>query len=476
MTLSHIAIFTLGALLYGAFVRPHWRGWVLMIASIIALYWLQPFLPIRYLDYILPTLTIALTVVVWRITQTPQAEDRFALVVIVVLIIGMSAMRYLAPELRLTPSRPPDTLIVAAVVLIIVGFGLIVQRAVHEPPLQIRRFAIVLVMLLIVALFVVLKASPLAAGLSSLLRTQTGQDVTLASPLDIGWLGFSYVAFRLLHVLRDRQTGKLPILSLREHMTYVVFFPAFTAGPIDRAERFVKDERALSETPILIAPRLLYGGERIAIGLFKKFVLADSLALIALDATNAAQTNSTGWLWVLLYAYALRLYFDFGGYTDIAIGIGYLYGITLPENFDRPYLKPSLAAFWQSWHITLSHWARFYVFSPLSRALIMRKFNTLQVVFASQLATMIVIGLWHGITLNFLIWGIWHGVGLFVHKLWSDRTRQWYMGLKDYPRRKQAWTIMGALLTFHYVALGWVWFALPETDMAARVLLRLFAR
>lgn len=472
MALSHIAIFTFGALLYGAFVRPRWRGWALMVISLIAVYWLQPFLPIRYLDYILPTLTLLLTVLVWRITQTPQAEDRAALLLIVALIVGMSAMRYLAPELRLTPSRPPDTVWVAAVVVVLIGIGVGARRVVPE---QIKRYALVITMLLIVTLFVVMKASPLTASLSLMLRTQTGQDVTLASPLDIGWLGFSYVAFRLIHILRDRQTGKLPPLTLREHMTYVVFFPAFTAGPIDRAERFIKDERALPEERLLIAPRLLYGGERIAIGLFKKFVLADSLALFALDATNAVQTNSTGWLWVLLYAYTLRLYFDFGGYTDIAIGIGYLYGIKLPENFDRPYLKPSLAAFWQSWHITLSHWARFYVFSPLSRALMMRKVNTLQVVFAAQLATMIVIGLWHGVTLNFLIWALWHGVGLFVHKLWSDRTRQGYMGLKDHPRRKQAWAITGALLTFHYVALGWVWFALPETETAARVLLRLFS-
>ena len=94
---------------------------------------------------------------------------------------------------------------------------------------------------------------------------------------------------------------------------------------------------------------------------------------MSLTAQNAAQTQSTVWLWVLLYGYGLRLYFDFSGYTDIAIGIGILFGITLPENFKRPYLKTTLTAFWQSWHMTLSSWARFYVFSPFSRWMLMRR-------------------------------------------------------------------------------------------------------
>ena len=133
-------------------------------------------------------------------------------------------------------------------------------------------------------------------------------------------------------------------------------------------------------------------------------------------------------------AYAFRLFFDFSGYSDIAIGIGILYGIQLPENFDRPYLRPSLASFWQSWHITLSNWVRFYVFSPLSRALLMRKVSPLAAVFVAQLATMVIIGLWHGVQWTFVVWGIWHGVGLFIHKMWSDRTRKRDMALKQQPR------------------------------------------
>jgi D-alanyl-lipoteichoic acid acyltransferase DltB (MBOAT superfamily) len=308
-------------------------------------------------------------------------------------------------------------------------------------------------------------------------RQATGQEISLASPIDLAWLGFSFVAFRLIHTLRDRQSGLLPALSLREYMSYVIFFPAYTAGPIDRAERFVVDFWALPGMRGLDSARLGLGIWRIALGMFKKFVIADSLAQgLSLTAANASQSDSSLGLWILLYGYAFRLYFDFAGYTDIAIGIGILFGIRLPENFSSPYLKSSITAFWQSWHITLSNWVRFYVFSPLSRWLLTRRWrpSSTVIVFIAQLTTMAIIGLWHGITWNFFIWGLWHGTGLFVHKQWSDRTRKWYRGLGDHPGRKKAWTVFSWFLTFNFVVLGWVWFALPTVRTSLLTFARLF--
>jgi D-alanyl-lipoteichoic acid acyltransferase DltB (MBOAT superfamily) len=336
-----------------------------------------------------------------------------------------------------------------------------------------RQRALPIVILLVLVLFAVLKSDALAQGLSAWLRSRSGRPLYLAQVSDVQWLGFSYVAFRLLHTLRDRQTGKLPALSLREYVTYLIFFPAYTAGPIDRAERFVKDYRAL---PALDAPRSVEGASRIMIGIFKKFVVADSIARFTLSATLADQAQTGVGLWILVYAYTFRIYFDFGGYSDIAIGLGRLFGINLPENFDRPYLKSNITTFWQSWHMTLSTWARFYVFTPLSRVLMNRprKPSATVIVLIAQVATMLVIGLWHGITLNFVIWGLWHGVGLWIHKLYTDRTRTYYLGLKDRPRLQRAIQWGATLLTFHYVALGWVWFALPDVTTSWNVLLRLF--
>ena len=261
---------------------------------------------------------------------------------------------------------------------------------------------------------------------------------------------------------------------MREYASYILFFPAVIAGPIDRAKRFAPDFRAL---PQLDASRLTDGLTRIGMGLFKKFVIADSFALgMSLDAIDITHIQSGGGLWLLLYGYAFRLYFDFGGYSDIAIGLGILLGIKLPENFRRPYLQTSLAAFWQSWHITLSDWARFYIFSPFSRALLRRKPrpSPTLIVLAAQLATMAAIGLWHGVSLNFLIWGLWHGVGLFIHKQWSDRTRKWYRNLQDKPVQRWGWTAVSWFITFHYVVIGWVWFVIPEPAQAAQTIARLF--
>lgn len=283
----------------------------------------------------------------------------------------------------------------------------------------------------------------------------------LAGAVDVGWLGFSYVAFRLIHTLRDRQTGRLPNLTLREYFTYLIFFPSYTAGPIDRAERFVKDYRAIGETPDAATTWLGLG--RVAAGLLKKFVIADSLALVALSPLIAERTTHFGGAWLVLYAYAFRLYFDFSGYSDIAIGIGRLFGIQLPENFNAPYLKSNITQFWQSWHMSLSTWARFYVFMPLSRMMIRFPRKSL-VVLAAQVGTMLVIGLWHGISLNFVIWGIWHGVGLWVHKLYSDRTRDFYIALQEQPIKRRLVSLAGMFITFHFVVLGWVWFTLPKVS------------
>jgi D-alanyl-lipoteichoic acid acyltransferase DltB (MBOAT superfamily) len=251
-----------------------------------------------------------------------------------------------------------------------------------------------------------------------------------------------------------------------------VFFPAYTAGPIDRAERFDKDYAALATMRSWDPDRISEGLTRVGVGLFKKFVIADSLAIFSLGAAQGPETTFD--LWIMLYSYAFRIYFDFSGYTDIAIGIGILFGVKMPENFNRPYLKPNIAAFWQSWHMTLSNWVRFYVYTPLSRRLLRYKARITNdgIIFISTMTTMIVIGLWHNVTLPFFIWGVWHGVGLFVHRLWSDRTRKWYRGLT--PAQNRLWTIAGIVITFHFVLLGWVWFAVPDFDEALDLFLMLF--
>jgi alginate O-acetyltransferase complex protein AlgI len=544
MTLSQILIFVVFALLVALLRRGPLRiqvvqrlkliRWLLLVGSVLAVYWMQPSMPVRYLDFWLPTATLGLAVLVWAATRTGHeiqerketrekgkeletrenneerktggkmslrepgslpgskqsigwgllhrlrqlamtvhlnmGENELVAIFLVGIVLLVGLMRYLPDEACcIIPTRPPDLWkIIAAVGLIgLAAFGL----AKVSPY---RRSIPQLATLLLIGMFMVLKTEPLAQAAAAGLRALSGQSTRLASALDIRWLGFSYIAFRLIHTLRDRLAGRLPALSLSEFITYIIFFPAFTAGPIDRVQRFTQDLRKLE--PLDISS----GGQRILLGIFKKFALADSLALIALSTTHVEQVKSGLWLWVLLYAYALRIYFDFSGYTDIAVGLGKLMGFNLPENFERPYLKPNLTAFWNSWHITLAQWFRAYFFNPLTRAMRSgrRKYPLWLVVLIGQLSTMLLIGLWHGITWNFAVWGLWHGVGLFIHSRWTEATRARLAGLATQPRHQrwlQRWlTIAGTLLTFHYVVLGWVWFALPSMELSWKALAKLF--
>lgn len=456
-----------------ALLPVKWRTWVLLIVSILAVYALQPRLQVRWLDFLLPTLTLLLTLVTWYLTcaadQTVTREDSYTLALTALLVMALALMRYLPAEYRLfVESRPPNLLIVAGFALVLFMISALFSR------LPVSRTALILLLL---ALFIILKTETFATGISVLLRRGFNQDVTQAQAIDLGWLGFSYVAFRLIHTIRDRQSGILPSLNLREYVTYVVFFPSLLAGPIDRAERFVMDLREVPMLKRFDSMRFTDGCTRIGIGLFKKFVIADSLAQgMALDATNAAQAEHTIGLWLLLYGYALRLFFDFAGYSDIAIGIAILFGIRFPENFRHPYTRTSITEFWQSWHITLSDWVRTYVFSPFSRWILRLKPRPSSIlsVLLAQLVTMIAIGLWHGVTANFLIWGIWHGVGLWLHKQFTDRTRQWYRNLPNHKWQYRIWSGVFWFITFHYVVLGWVWFALPQFDQSIRVFRLLF--
>ena len=194
--------------------------------------------------------------------------------------------RYLGFSLPLTASNPPQILQILVVLAILCAAGFLLWRF-SKPGKLMLSAAFVFVILI----FLLLKVPALSEWTSQVLRGWNGQSTLLASPLDLRWLGFSYIAFRLLHTLRDRQSGRLPAVSLSEYVVYVIFFPALSAGPIDRIERFVGDlRRPLS----LTSDDYGEAGKRLVLGLFKKFVIADTLALVALNATNATQVHSIG--------------------------------------------------------------------------------------------------------------------------------------------------------------------------------------
>ena len=354
LDLVAIAVMVVAALLFSALVPGRWRGWALLLGSVVALFWLQAPLAPRFADFLLPAATVALTVAGWWLSRPAQRallapvapaeayppsgpppsrvyvrDDWLTLLVVGAVILLLSLFRYTG-DFRLTASRPPSPLFVNLTIievgLLFAALALVLRRL---PQRAVLSGAIVAV----VALFVALKWPPATTLLAAGWRGWAGQDVTLAAPTDLAWLGFSYVAFRLIHTLRDRQTGLLPDLSLRAYLSYVLFAPAIVAGPIDRAERFAGDYAALPALSGLDAARWGLGLWRIGQGLFKKFVIADVLAGgLSLTPALAEQTTSPGALWLLLFGYGLRLYFDFGGYSDIAIGpVSYTH-LTLPTS------------------------------------------------------------------------------------------------------------------------------------------------
>ncbi len=465
MTIIQILIIVLFVLLFAILKRG--RDWFLFIASIFTIFWLQPALPIRAFDFWIPTLTLIITIFSWHITANDKLNRKniFTLIIIASIVLLINVTRYFSFAQIFTPSRPPQ-IEITFIIFLIFGFIFFFLRKTSASFLTFS-------LILLIGLFLIFKIPALTLWLSTILRSLVGQSTSTASALDIRWLGFSYIAFRLIHTIRDKQAGRLPDVDLKEYLTYVIFFPAFTAGPIDRIERFIKD---LRQTFIFNSEIFFSAGQRLLIGLFKKFVIADSLALIALNDTNATQVHSTSWLWILVYAYALQIYFDFSGYTDIALGIAKFMGINLPENFSSPYLKPNLTQFWNNWHNTLTQWFRAYFFNPITRWLRswQKPMSIPMMILLTQVATMVLIGFWHGVTWNFTLWGLWHGLGLFIHNRWSDFTKAKTAQWANTATKQNLLNISGIIFTFHFVALGWIFFALSSPVTSWNVLLKLF--
>lgn len=469
MSLVSIFIFCGISFLIGLIRETNLRKYIILAISVFALFALQPNLPVRYLGFWLPVGTLIITILGW-VSTCPKDKHRWgeswtaAIIIIgVILLIGIS--RYFGVFTAITPSLPPKMSQII-IFLLMALLGVVIFAKI---PGRTSYFW----MTFLVIIFILIKTPFLNYLISVNLRIINNQSTELASSFDIRWLGFSYIAFRIIHSLRDSQTGKLPVVGLADYINYVVFFPTLSAGPIDRMENFIKN----MNSPLTDRwEKVGEGSRRTIIGLFKKFIIADSLSLIALTNINALQIHSTGWMWVSLYAYALQIYFDFSGYTDIAIGMGRFMGIQLPENFSLPYLRPNLTQFWNNWHMSLTQWFRAYVFNPLTRQLrsSKRKLPIPFVILVTQLSTMALIGLWHGITINFLLWGAWHGLGLFVHNRWSNfaniRIQDWATS----KIRKKLINATGMIVTFNFVAVGWVFFVISSPVISWQVIRKLF--
>jgi D-alanyl-lipoteichoic acid acyltransferase DltB (MBOAT superfamily) len=473
MNLNQIIFFIFISLLYRLFLKEKGLEWFVLLISIVTIFWLQPISTIRTLDFWLPTFSISLGLISWVIISKKEelnSRDNNKTIVFVVsfiLFIGLSRLVSLFSIYKYISAPKPIFTILFLTILCFVIFRL---KSFTNKNMFMWGIAGLLFII-----FIILKNEFLSHKLSIFLRYINKQSVNLALANEIVWIGFSYFSFRMLHALIESKKRGGVSISLKVYLGYLLYFPAFLAGPIDRINHF--QEEILSNKKLLLED-LLYAGERIAIGLFQKFILADLLAIISIDETLAVTITSKFWMWFAVIIYAFRIYFDFNGYSHLAIGISRLLGIQLPENFNKPLLSPTLTIFWNNWHITLTQWFRAYYFNPATRYLKKnyKSINSKLIMGLMQITTMVLIGLWHGISYNFIAWGAWNGIGLFVQNRVTGFVKKKTVAGKPLWQISPAYRVISTMITFIYISLGWVWFELSTLDASMQVFFILFGK
>ena len=317
--------------------------------------------------------------------------------------------------------------------------------------------------LLLGTLFVCKYLGFFSALVSSLARSADAER-TLSVLLPAG---LSFYTFQLVGYLADVYRGDAPAeRNAADFLLFASFFPGLISGPIQRADAMLSQYRApLSVT----ASGLGAGALRFLWGVFKKLTVADALSLFVSGVYSTAAERPWYLLCAAAFAYSVQIYCDFSAYSDMAVGSARMLGVTLPENFDRPYAARSVREFWRRWHISLSSWLRDYLYFPLggSRRGEARTLINLMLVFVLS-------GLWHGAGVTFLAWGALHGLYQCAERLLSPGARRLRqnLGIRDDSR---ALSLGAAALTFLLVTAAWVFFRADSVAQALLIFGRIFS-
>jgi len=284
----------------------------------------------------------------------------------------------------------------------------------------------------------------------NLVFSSDAQLLHLALPLAISFFTFQQISY-----LVDSYKEETKEYDFLNYALFVTFFPQLIAGPIVHHKEMMP-QFAKTKNKIRNHRNIAIGLFIFSIGLFKKVVIADTFAVWATDGFDVATTLNLVEAWTTSLSYTFQLYFDFSGYTDMAIGAALLFNIKLPINFNSPYKATSIQEFWRRWHMTLSRFLKEYIYIPLggNRKGEFRTYNNL-------LATFIIGGIWHGAGWTFVFWGFLHGIALVINRAWSK------LGFR-------LWSWFAWLLTFNFVNIAWVFFRAKEWDDAVRVLTAMF--
>jgi D-alanyl-lipoteichoic acid acyltransferase DltB (MBOAT superfamily) len=282
-------------------------------------------------------------------------------------------------------------------------------------------------------------------------------------PMDIFLpVGVSFFTFQSLSYTLDVYRGNMkPVDNILDYAFFVSFFPQLVAGPIVRASDFLPQ---IYKATIVTSEMFGRGVFLIGCGLFKKAVISDYISINFVDRVFDAPTLYSGIENLFaVYGYALQIYCDFSGYSDMAIGIALLLGFRFPLNFDSPYQSKNITEFWRRWHISLSTWLRDYLYISLGG----NRKGELRT-YANQIVTMLLGGLWHGASWRFIIWGALHGVALTLHKFLRSRFPR--LSREENPWRDFA----RVFLTFHFVCFCWIFFRAANMATVGEILHQIF--
>lgn len=287
--------------------------------------------------------------------------------------------------------------------------------------------------------------------------------VDIALPLAISFFTFQQIAY-----LVDCYRGETLNSPWYDYVLFVTYFPQLIAGPIVHHGEILPQFK-LEKTFKFNWENLSIGSSIFIVGLFKKVVIADSMALFANQLFSDTPLASISFIdsWLGSLSYTFQLYFDFSGYGDMAIGLGRMFGIHIPLNFNSPYKALNIISFWRRWHMTLSRFLRDYLYFPLGGNLGSRIFR-----YKNLMLTMLLGGLWHGADWTFLIWGGIHGAYLVINNLWRDLCKK--LHLTDIFSSSRFYRLVCGVLTFVAVVIAWVYFRADTFHQANTILSGMF--
>ncbi|MCY7388546.1 MAG: hypothetical protein LH481_10860 [Burkholderiales bacterium] len=332
----------------------------------------------------------------------------------------------------------------------------VAARLIEKSPGEDRKLRVTVATVTILGL--VLAGFKSAGWLVEIVRALWGTGGSDAALLIIIPLGLSFYLFKLVGYILDVYWTNVPA----EHdfvsfALYVAFFPQMVCGPIQRAGDFLPQLETLGQPD---PAEMTAGLRRILFGLFKKFAIADPLAGLVTGMYSDPSAYSSLELLLGTYCFALQLYADFSGITDIALGLGKLFGLKGPENFRMPFFATDIQDFWRRWHISLSSWLADYLFTPLRMAL--RNFGEIGLALALFI-NMVAIGLWHGATWAFVAFGAINGVYMVVSVLTTKKRKAFF---RDRPHLSRMRAVAGPLLTLHLIAFALIFFRAGELSQA----------